>query len=158
MTASVRDWFFARSLREQRLILLMLAVAVPVLAWLLIARPLSAAYEEARTDHREAVERHGRVLALAEAAKSEPARRVRSGNADLRLLVRQAAIQAGIPLQAANANGPNAIDINVAGGRASALVQWLAQLEAQGLTVEQMTMIPQPDGTANLSARLARSG
>ena len=157
MTAGVRYWFLARSVREQRLILLMLAIAVPVLVWLLVVRPLDSAFDQARENHRVAVERHGRVLVLADAAKSAPLRGVRSGTSDLRLLVTEAASQAGIVLQGANPNGPNAIDISVTGGRAPALAQWLSQLEAQGLTVQQITMIPQPGGTTNLSARLARA-
>jgi len=155
MTA-VRDWFLGRTHREQRLILLMLAIALPVLAWLLAVRPLSAAYDAALDDHLAAIDRHGRVLALAEAARSTPARRVEANKADLQLVVTQAATQAGIDLQAANASGPNAVDVAVIAGRATALGQWLAQFEAQGIAIQQMTMTPQPDGTVNMSARLAR--
>ena len=157
MTA-VRDWFIGRTKREQQLILLMLAIALPVLGWLLVVRPLSGAYDQALDDHLAAIDRHGRVLALAEAAKSTPARRVEANKADLQLIVAQAATQAGITLQGANASGANAVDVTVAGGRATALGQWLAQFEAQGIAIQQMSMIPQPDGTVNMSARLARRG
>ena len=157
MTA-IRDWFLSRTKREQRLVLLMVAIAVPVLAWLLIIRPLGAAYAAALDDHLAAIDRRGRVLALAEAAKSAPARRVEANKADLQLIVTQAATQAGITLQGANASGPNTVEVAVAGGRATVLGQWLAQFEAQGIAVQQMTMMPQPDGTVSMSARLARRG
>jgi general secretion pathway protein M len=155
MTA-VRNWFTSRTKREQHLILLMLAIALPVLAWLLVVRPLSGAYDQALDDHLAAIDRHGRVLALAEAARSTPARRVQANKADLQLIVTQAATQAGITLQGANASGTNAVDVTVAGGRATALGQWLAQFEAQGIAIQQMSLTPQPDGTVNMSARLAR--
>lgn len=158
MIGSVRHWFLARSQREQRLILLMLAIALPVLAWLLVVRPLNAAYDDAVDDHLEALTRHGRVLVLADAAKSSPARRTRSSNADLQLVVAESASHAGIALQGSTPSGPNTIELSVAGGRAPALAQWLAQFEAQGIAVQQMTMTPLPDGTVNLSARLARAG
>ena len=158
MTSFVRDWYLSRTQREQRLILLMLAIALPMLAWLLVVRPLDAAYDDAVQDHLEAVSRHGRVLALADAAKSAPARRTRASNADLQLVVTESASQAGIALQGTNPGGPNVIDVSVAGGRAPALAQWLAQFEAQGISVQQMTMTPLPDGTVNMSARLARAG
>lgn len=158
MIHRARDWFLSRSIREQRLILLMLGIALPVVAWLLVVRPLNAAYDDARKDQLEALTRHGRVLALADAAKSAPARRVRAGNADLQLVVTEAASQAGIVLQGTTPTGPNAIDISVTGGRAPVLAQWLAQFEARGIAVQQMTMTPSPDGTVNLSARLARVG
>ena len=157
MTA-VRDWFTSRTKRERHLILLMLAIALPVLAWLLVVRPLSGAYDQALDDHLAAIDRHGRVLALAEAAKSTPTRRVQANKADLQLIVAQAATQAGIALQGANASGANAVDVTVAGGRATALGQWLAQFEAQGIAIQQMSMTPRPDGTVNMSARLARHG
>ena len=156
MTATIRDWFVARSKREQRLTLLMLAIALPVLAWLLVVRPLSAAYDDALQDHLAGVDRHGRVLALAEAARSTQSRPVEASEADLQLIVTEAAGQAGIALQGATANGANAVDVTVAGGRATALGQWLAQFEARGITVQQMTMTPQPDGTVTMSARLVR--
>jgi general secretion pathway protein M len=156
MTTSVRDWFVGRTTREQQLILLMLAIALPVLAWLLVVRPLSAVYDDALEDHLAAIDRHGRVMALAEAAKSTPARRVAANKADLQLVVTEAARQAGIVLQGAAPSGPNAVDVTIAGSRATALGQWLAQFEAQGIAIQQMTMTPLPDGTVNMSARLAR--
>ena len=157
MTA-IRDWYLGRNQREQRLILLMAAIALPVLVWLLVVRPLGTTYHNAVTDHLEAVDRHARVLALAEAAKSAPARPVDASNADLELIVTQAATQAGIPLQGVTPNGANGLDLAVAGGRATALAQWLGQFEAQGIAVQQMSMTPLPDGTVNMTARLARGG
>jgi general secretion pathway protein M len=156
MTADIRDWFVARSKREQGLIVLMLAIALPLLAWLLVVRPLSAAYDDALQDHLAAVDRHGRVLVLAESARSAPSRRVEASKADLQLVVTEAASQAGVTLQGATASGTDSVDVAVAGGRSIALGQWLAQFEARGITVEQMTMTPLPDGTVNMSARLAR--
>jgi general secretion pathway protein M len=156
MTASIRDWFLDRTKREQRLILLMLALALPLLAWLLVVRPVVEAYDDARQDHLAAVDRHGRVLALAGTAKSAPSLPVEASKADLQLVVTEAASQAGITLQGATASGANSVDVTVAGGRATALGQWLAQFEARGITVRQMTMTPLPDGTVNMSARLAR--
>jgi len=156
MTATVRDWYFARTERERRLILLMAAIALPILAWLLVVRPLSAAYDGALRDHLAAIDRHGRVLALADAAKSGPARRVEANKADLQLIITQAASQAGITLQGVTPSAGNSVDVTVAGGGATVLGQWLAQFEAQGIAIQQMTMTPLPDGTVNMSARLAK--
>jgi general secretion pathway protein M len=153
---AVGHWFLGRTKREQRLILLMLAIALPVLAWLLIVRPLGAAYDAALDEHLAAVDRHGRVLALAEAAKSTPSRRLEADKADLQLVVTQAATQAGITLEGTRPSGANAVEVAVVGGRATALGRWLAQFEARGIAVQQMSMTPQPDGTVNMSARLAR--
>ena len=157
MTA-VRDWIRGRTRREQHLILLMLTIALPVLAWLLVVRPLLTAYDTSLDEHLAAIDRHGRVLALAEAAKSTPSRRLEADKADLQLVVTQAAAQAGITLESASPSGANSVDVAVAGGRATALGQWLAQFEARGIAVQQMSMTPLPDGTVNMSARLAIRG
>ena len=157
MTA-VRDWFVGRTRREQGLILLMLAIALPVLAWLLVVRPLKAAYDAALDEHLSAIDRRGRVLALAEAAKSRPSRRLEANKADLQLVVTQAASEAGITLQSAKPSGANEVDVAVIGGRAITLGQWLAQFEARGIIVQEMAMAPLPDGTVTMSARLARRG
>lgn len=157
MTA-VRDWFRGRTGRERQLIVLMLAIAAAVIAWLLVVRPLDSAYDAALDEHLAAIDRHGRVLALAEAAKSTPSRGFDANKTDLQLVVTQAAAQAGITLEGANPSGANTVDVAVAGGRATALGQWLAQFEARGIAVQQMSMTPLPDGTVNMSARLARRG
>jgi general secretion pathway protein M len=157
MTAVI-DWLSGRTRRERHLILLMLAIAAPVLAWLLVIRPLDTAHDAALDEHLAAIDRHGRVLALAEAAKSTASRPLDASKADLQLVVTQAAAQAGITLESASPSGANAIDLAVAGGRATALGQWLAQFEARGIAVQQLSMTPLPDGTVNMSARLARRG
>lgn len=154
MIGELRAWYVGRSRREQLMLLLMLAVALPVLAWLLVVRPLSAAYDRALTDHLEAVDRHGRVLALT----SGSPRSVRGGEfgGDLQQLVTQTAGQVGIALGRVVPAGPNAIEVSGTGARAPSVTQWLQQLEARGATVEQLTMSPLPDGSINLSARLVR--
>lgn len=157
MTSAVHDWYRGRTAREQLMIRLMLAIALPVLAWLLTVRPVSALYDEAVRDHLAAIDRHGRVLALAEAAKATPARRIDASKGDLQLVITEAATQAGITLQNATPSGANAVDLTVAGARATVLAQWLAQFEARGIAIQQMNMTPLPDGTVTMSARLAQT-
>jgi general secretion pathway protein M len=154
MIGELRAWYVSRSRREQLMLLLMLAVALPVLAWLLVVRPLSAAYDRALVDHLEGVDRHGRVLALT-GASSQPVRGRQSGG-DLQLLVTQTAAQAGIALERIVPAGPNTVEVSGIGVRAPSATQWLQQLETRGLRAEQLTMTPLPDGSINLSARLAR--
>ena len=66
MIVAVREWYVSRSERERRLILIMLAIAVPLLAWLIVVLPLSQARESALERHVEAIDRNGRVRALAD--------------------------------------------------------------------------------------------
>lgn len=154
MIAEFRLWFAERSRREQLMLMLLAAIAVPILLWLLIIRPIGAAYDRALTEHLEAVDRHGRVLALT----SGPARQARreAARGDLQLLLTQSAVSAGLNLQRADPSGPDAIDISVAGGRAPGYATWLQSLEGQGLRIGQLSMTPAPDGSVTLTARIVR--
>lgn len=157
MIIAVREWYGGRTRREQLLLLAMVAIAVPVLVWLLIVMPVTSAYREALQDQLEAVDRHGRVLALADAAKAKPAKGPSpDAGTDMQLLLTEAAGQAGIALQQATPDGPDAASVAAAGVRAPAVAQWLRELDARGITVSELRMTPQGDGSVSLSARLVR--
>lgn len=154
----VRHWYEARSVRERRLILLMLAIAVPLLAWLLIVLPLNRAYDNALERHLEAVDRNGRVRALADPVRvSRPVVAPAVGAADLALVVTEAATQAGLTLDSATAAGPDTVNISISQARPTAAVQWLRDFELRGIRVEDLRMAPAADGTVSLSARLVRT-
>lgn len=153
---AVRAWFAARSQREKRLLVLMAAVALPTLAWLFVI-PLQAAYESALQEQLEAVDRNGRVRALAEGARARPAaERQPQAAADLALVVTESAAQAGIPLEIHSPAGPNAVTVQVGNANATAVIQWLGDLETRGISVEELRMTPSADRTVAMSARLRR--
>lgn len=156
MTA-LRTWFAARSVREQRLLLLMLAVALPVLLWLAVWRPVAEALDTAKTRHAEAVERHGRVLAAAAALKR--ARRPTDTPAgDLAAYVGQAAARSGLTLASADAQGPDRVAIQAPAGDPRAMAGWLRGFEQQGLVVQELRMSPAAPGSAAMTAVLSRPG
>lgn len=158
MTGTVKDWYAARSLRERRLIALMLVIALPLLAWLLVVAPLSKAYEEALVRHLEAVDRNGRVRALAKPGRiSQPAIAPQSGGtAELALVVTEAAAQAGLTLDSTTPAGADTVTISIGQARPTAAVQWLRDFELRGIRVEDLRMAPAADGTVSLTARLVR--
>ena len=153
MIARASEWYLTRSERERRLILLMLAIAVPLLAWLLVVRPLERSYERALDEHLAAVDRNGRVRALAAAPRTAGPGVAIEG--DLGLIVAESAAQAGLSADS-SASGPDAVTVTIASARAPAAVQWLRDFELRGLRVEDLRMTPGADGTVSLSARLAR--
>lgn len=159
MIVRVREWYAGRSTREQRLLLVMLAIAMPLLVWLAVVQPLGEAYDEALREQLEAVDRHGRVLALADSAKTRQSVDSRSPAAvDLQLLVTESASQAGIALQAVNPSGTDSVDVTIEGASAIAVAQWLRGLEARAIAADELRMTPRPDGTVGTSVRLVRAG
>lgn len=158
MIVRVREWYAVRSVREQRLLMAMAAIALPLLAWLLIVQPLGRAYDEALEEQLEAVDRHGRVLALVEAAsRTGPARPVSAATGDLQLHLTESASQAGIALQSATPVDSDTIDVAIEASTAPSIGRWLRDLEARGIAVQELRMTPQANGMASLTARLARS-
>lgn len=158
MIVTVREWYVSRSVRERRLILLMLALALPLLAWLLVVLPLSKAYNSALERHLEAVDRNGRVRALADPSRTaRPAVARALAGPDLPLVVADAAAQAGLTLDSNSAAGPDAVTVTIAQARPTAAVQWLRDFELRGIRVEDLRMTPGTDGTVSVTARLVRA-
>ena len=142
------SWFRSRTLREQRLILVMLGLAAMVLAWLLVVRPLGDALAAAR-------ERHGAaVIALAEARAqaAEIARLEQQSPAapggPLDSVVARSAAEAGFQLSQVQAGPEGSVTLAMDSARPQAFFDWVAQLEAaQGLVVERLNARANGDRT-----------
>lgn len=160
MIVSLRQWYLARSAREQRMLLMMLVIAVPIMLWAAIIRPLDQAYQRALDAHLQAVDRNGAVRSLAKQLESGP-----TGAAipspvgpDLTLVVAEAAAQSGLTLDSNAASGADQVAVSIAQASPTVAVEWLNGLEARGLSVEELRMVPGQGGTVSVTARLGRTG
>ena len=151
MIVVARDWYGQRSLREQRLLLVMLAIALPLLVWFALVVPIERAYDRALERQLEAVDRHARILALAERAKAAPARRP-ARVADLPLYLTDSARQAGLTAVPSAAPTPGATLVTIASANAPAAIEWLRRLEATGYTVSDLRIVPAVNGSVAVSA------
>lgn len=156
MIVRIRDFYSERTAREQRLILLMLAIAVPLLIWLLLVRPLDKAYDSALERHLEAIDRNGRVRALATAPRAAPPT-TSAATQDVGLLVADSASRSGLTLGANASAEPGTVNITIPQGPLVAAMQWLRELEASGMRIEDLRMVPAGEGSVSVTARLART-
>ena len=152
MTDNFRTWWQGRSLHEQRLLTAMAGIALLVLGWLLVLRPLDDALSNAR-------ERHGAaVIALAQArTQAEEIDRLQKQapvtNAQpLTLIVSQSAAAAGFPIRSLDEVGGGAVRLVIEAARPQAFFAWVAQMEAQGLIVVQLTARPNADRSLGAEA------
>ncbi len=142
----LRLYWAQRSLREQRLLIVMIALLVLVLGWLLVARPLIHALDEAKLRHGEA------VIAVAE-ARTQANRDLSSGNRvappaePIAGLVRRTAAEAGFGTARIAGQGPNRAGVAIDSARAQAFFAWIEGLERQGVKVERLRASPNPDRT-----------
>ncbi len=143
-------WWQQRSLREQRLLLVMSGLLVLVLGWLLIVRPLGDALDAARTRHGAAVIALAEAKARAGTAGTTARRPAPSGPVDG--LIGRTANEAGFANARITALGPAGAQVVIEAARPQALFGWISRLEAQGLNVERLVARTNPDRTVHVEA------
>ncbi|MBJ6123189.1 type II secretion system protein GspM [Sphingomonas mollis] len=146
MTA-LRSWFDGRSKREQRLLLVMAALAAVTIVWGLVIRPMSDMMAGARERHAAAVVRFGETAARVDALRDARAARMPLLTGSLADAVRARADQAGFPLASLDPDGNDGVRISIQSAKGSALTAWLARLERAGIVVESATLTDNGDRT-----------
>ena len=147
-------WFQTRSLREKRLILVMLAILALTVIWLGLLRPLSDALSSERQRHADAVVQLGETQARVEALRQIGRLRAAPLTDTLADTVRARAADAGFAVATLDEDGPSRVRVGIAGARPAALVPWLARLEAGGILVDTATLTDKGDRTVGVSLTL----
>lgn len=144
MSALATFWQ-ARSVREQRLLGLMALLALPILIWLLILRPL----DEARADAaRRLAAATADIVALG-AAKAMLEAAPAAGAGPVMPRVQAAVSAAGLSLSSLDASGPNGVTARIAAARAPVLLRLIAALEAEGISVTSLSVSRNQDTSVN---------
>ena len=145
-------WWRERTLREQRLLLVMSALLALVVGWLLVIRPLSDALDSAQRRHGEA------VTALAEArARAAATRRLqgeRSASAPLPVdgFVSRTSSEAGFANARIAAQGPARATFALDAVRPQAFFAWVRLMERRGLVVDSLRARVNGDRTLAVEA------
>jgi general secretion pathway protein M len=147
-------WFQTRSLREKRLILVMLAILALTVIWLGLLRPLSDALSSERQRHADAVVQLGETQARVEALRQIGRLRAAPLTGTLADTVRARAADAGFAVATLDEDGPGRVRVGIAGARPAALVPWLARLEAGGILVDTATLTDKGDRTVGVNLTL----
>lgn len=158
MKDSFALWWRTRTLREQRLLLAMGALALVVFAWLLVIRPVSDALSEARERHGDA------VVALAEArAQAKLIAGLEQGQAaapgrPVDAVLSDAAAEAGFSINRIEREGAAQATIVLDAVRPQAFFGWAAGLEGRGLVVERLTAGTNSDQTLAVQVTFRAKG
>lgn len=157
--SAIKTWWQELSARERVLVAIMGVLLAIVVIWLGIARPVEGALETARTRQAEALDRNVSVRAKVKALKALPPRSATSATGPLDQAISQSAGEEGFTLERSQAQGEGRVDIAIASARPTALLAWIAKLDAQGIVVETLTVQPAPTaGTVSVRAVLKRVG
>ena len=153
---ALRLWFAGRSLRERRLILGAAMLAVLVLLWFALLRPLDDALADARARETDAVMRLADTRASLDALRS--AGRAAPLGAPLADTVRASADQAGFALASLDPAGSDRVRVGIASAKGGALIGWLARLERQGVLVDAAQLTDHGDHTLGVDLTLKARG
>jgi general secretion pathway protein M len=149
MNGTLAQWWRHRSLREQRLLLVMFFLVFLVLAWLLVVRPLADALDSAKRRHAEA------VTALADArARAGPVvpRSAPAAPMPVDGYLARTANEAGFTGARIVAQGPARATVAIDAARAPAFFAWVRNLEQGGLVVEMLRARTNSDRTLAVEA------
>ena len=158
MMERMKSLWDERSPREQWMLGIMVALLAVVTLWLGILWPLQAGQRSAHDALAQATDRNADIRTKVKLLKSLP-RNAATGAAvaPLDQLIGQAAGEAGLTLERAQAQGANRIEIAMASVRPVALFSWLAEIEGQGVRVDTISARPSATaGSLSVQAVLVR--
>ncbi|RDE05148.1 type II secretion system protein GspM [Sphingomonas aracearum] len=150
--SGLRLWFAGRSLRERRLILVMLALLAVTLVWAGILLPVTDGLASARTRHADAVLRLAETQARVAAIRAVP--RAAPLGQPLDAEVRARADAAGFTVASLAPQGSDRVQLSITQARPGALFAWIAGLEEAGILVETMAITNNGDQTVSLQLTL----
>lgn len=148
----LRLWFAGRSLRERRLILVMLALLAITIVWGGILLPLTDGLASARARHADAVVRLAQTEARVAAIRG--ARRADALGQPLEAEVRARADSAGFTIASLSPQGSDRVTLTLPQARPGAVFAWIAGLEEAGIIVETMAITNNGDQTVSVQLAL----
>ena len=157
MTAALLHWWNERSLREQRMLALMVAILVAVVAWLGVARPIALARDAAETRHARAVVALGQVSEIGarlDALRSRPQPAI---DEPLVAFIGRSAADAGLSVERLEAEGADRAVLTILAVRPPAVFGWIQRIEVRhGIVVERLSATRNPDTTVAVQATFRR--
>lgn len=147
-------WFNARSLRERRLLLAMLALAAVTVVWGLVIIPVRNGLSSSRARYAAAVVRLGEAEAQLRSVKSIQRRQLGPVPLPLADAVRERAAAAGLSLGSVDPQGDGQLRIIIPTARAGAVLTWVAGLEREGILVNELSLTSGAPGTVSASMML----
>lgn len=146
--SALASWWRLRSIREQRLLLVMLAALGAFAAWLVVVRPLNEALADARERHSASVIELAAARAKADEVRSLGGLPRGSAPLPLGAFLNRSATDAGFPVGGTADQGEGAATISLASVRSQAFFSWVAQMErTHGLVVDRLAATANGDQT-----------
>lgn len=158
MIAALKIWFDGRTLRERRMLLVMVAAIVLTVIWFGVFLPLSDGLSSSRTRLDDAVVRLGNAQTELDAIKTLQKNRPQPVPGPLDDFIRQNAGDAGFALSNVAPQGDGRVQIAIPTARPGALFAWIASLERAGVVVASIDVSNNGDQTVAAQMTLMKRG
>jgi general secretion pathway protein M len=143
--SGMRNWFAGRSLRERRMIRVILALLAVTIVWGGIILPVRDGLSSARERHADAVVRFAQTQSAVDLLRSAGRRVPLTGTLADTLRLRAEA--AGFALASVDEAGASRVHATIQAAKPAALGRWFAGLESNGILVESATWRDNGDGS-----------
>ncbi len=153
MIDNLKNWWHGHS-RSERALMGVLGVAIfIVFLWLGVWRPVTSGLDAGWARQGAALDRYGEVRSRVEALKAMPAPAAGGARTPMEQLVAQSAAEAGFSLDRVGNQGAGRMSVSIASARSEALLAWLSQVEAAGIGIQTISIVPgATDGTVAMQA------
>lgn len=156
MTA-LRSWWTGRSVREQRMLLVLAALLAVTVAWFGVVGPLDRALADARERHGRAVIAHAAVAADAAALGAVDGATAATGSIEER--VQRSATEAGFGIARAEPGGQGQVALTFDAVRAAPFFAWVDRLGREGgLVVDAVDARANSDATLGVRLTVRERG
>lgn len=157
MSERLKAWWAMRTMREQRMLLAMIALLVVTFFWLLILS-VGNAVSAARERHSLAVIDHARVSGKVDALRAFRKGAPQRLEGPIDIIVGQSASDVGFVLTRAEAEGRDRVNIAIGSARPTAFFGWLNDLERRGIFPERLVARANSDRTLSIEATFRGRG
>jgi general secretion pathway protein M len=157
MKALFTPWWRDLSAREQWLVALAGALALVVLLWLALVRPLASAREAAQLRYGVALAGLAEVAAAGDGIRAAQLR----GGSDTPLveLVSERTRSAGLTVENITTSGDGQVSLRIAAVKPPLLLRWIAEIERNdGVLVERASIVRNADASVAVDLTLRRGG
>jgi len=148
-----RNWWVNHSENEQRFMVALALIAGLVFIWLGVWRPVNNALASGWERQGASLDRYATVRAKVAELRKRPATSAQENRVPIDQLIGQSAAEAGFTLDRATLQGAGRMSVNIATAKVGPLMQWIAGLEKNGISVQTIAIIPgAAEGTVSMQA------
>jgi type II secretory pathway component PulM len=157
MMAPLQTWWVERSIREQRMLVVLVFFLAAIFLWFGVLQPVQTGLSAARARHMQVNTALESVTAKAAAFKQIIANPPAPLGSPIAAFVSSSASEAGFTLSRADPVGPDAVIVALTSAKSPAFFAWVDIMRRRGVFVERAAINTNSDATIRVDATFKAS-